>query len=176
MGRFTEETTLNVKNRSHTVTASFTVPPGGANGVLVAQGGRFGGWALYLFEGRLSYAYNCYGRQVTVVRTAGALSAGGHEVQMDFEYDGGGAGLGANITLRDGRDVVRGRLSQTTAFYFSFDETLNVGRDRGTPVSDDYPPLDDAFTGRLEWVRIDLRDEPMALSDEDRDRARLASQ
>jgi arylsulfatase len=176
MGRFTEETTLNVKNRSHTVTASFTVPPEGADGVLVAQGGRFGGWALYLFEGRLSYAYNCYGREVTVVRTAGALAAGGHEVQMDFEYDGGGAGLGANITLRDGRDVVRGRLSQTTAFYFSFDETLNVGRDRGTPVTDDYPPLDNAFTGRLEWVRIDLRDEPLALSDEDRDRARLASQ
>jgi len=176
MGRFTEETTLNVKNRSHTVTASFTVPPAGADGVLVAQGGRFGGWALYLFEGRLSYAYNCYGRQLTVVRTAGELSTGRHEVQMDFEYDGGGAGLGANITLRDGDDVVRGRLSQTTAFYFSFDETLNVGRDCGTPVTDDYPPLDNAFTGRLEWVRIDLRDEPMVLSDDDRDRARLASQ
>jgi arylsulfatase len=176
MGRFTEESTLNVKNRSHTVTASFNVPPEGADGVLVAQGGRFGGWALYVCEGRLSYAYNCYGRRVTVVRGSRALTAGRHEVRMEFEYDGGGAGLGADITLCDGDDVVRGRLTQTTAYYFSFDETLNVGRDRGTPVTDEYPPAGNDFRGSLEWVRIDLRDAPMPLSVEERDRIRLAGQ
>jgi hypothetical protein len=111
-----------------------------------------------------------------VVRGPRALPVGRHEVQMEFDYDGGGAGLGANITLCDGGDVVRGRLAQTTAFYFSFDETLNVGRDRGTPVTDEYPAFGNAFTGSLEWVRIELRDEPMTLTDEERDRARLASQ
>jgi arylsulfatase len=176
MGRFTEETTLNVKNRSHTVTAAIVVPQDGADGVLVAQGGRFGGWSLYVAAGRLSYAYNCYGRELTIVRGAQALPAGSYEVRLEFDYDGGGAGNGAEVRLYDGGEMASARLEQTTAYYFSFDETLNVGLDRGTPVTDEYPAFGNAFSGFLEWVRIDLREQAAQLTDQERERVRLAHQ
>jgi arylsulfatase len=176
MGRFTEETTLNVKNRSHTVTAAIVVPQDGADGVLVAQGGRFGGWSLYVAAGRLSYAYNCYGRELTIVRGAQALAAGSYEVRLEFDYDGGGAGNGAEVRLYDGGEMASARLEQTTAYYFSFDETLNVGLDRGTPVTDEYPAFGNAFSGFLEWVRIDLREQAAQLTDQERERVRLAHQ
>ncbi len=157
MGRFTEEATLNVKNRSHQLSALIEVPQGGADGVVVAQGGRFGGWSWYVHDGLLSYAYNCYGRDLSTVRAAGPLSPGSHQIGLDFRYDGGGLGRGADLTLLvDGRPAGTGRVERTTAYYFSFDETLNVGVDRGTPVTDDYPAVDNAFTGVIEWVRIEL--------------------
>jgi arylsulfatase len=156
MGRFTEETTLNTKNRSHVVTASVTVPDR-VDGVLIAQGGRFGGWSLFCRDGHLAYAYNCYGRDRFLVGSARPLSEGAHEVRMEFDYDGGDAGSGAAITLYDGEERIgSGRLTHTTAYYFSFDETLNIGVDRGTPVTEDYPPRDNAFGGAIDWVRIDL--------------------
>jgi arylsulfatase A-like enzyme len=176
MGRFTEETTLNTKNRSHTVRASITVPEG-ADGVLVAQGGRFGGWSMYCSDGRLCYAYNCYGRDVSVVRATRRLEEGTHEVRMDFEYDGGAPGSGARIALYDGHEAIgSGRLERTTAYYFSFDETLNVGVDRGTPVIDDYPPIDNAFSGAIGWVRIDLHGEATALTEAEQQRRATAHQ
>jgi arylsulfatase len=80
---------------------------------------------------------------------------------MEFDYDGGDAGSGAAITLYDGEERIgSGRLTRTTAYYFSFDETLNIGVDRGTPVTEDYPPRDNAFGGAIDWVRIDLVGRP----------------
>ncbi len=177
MGRFTEESTLNTKNCSHTVTASITVGAEAAQGVLVAQGGRFGGWSLYCHEGRLAYAYNTYGRDLTTVRAATPLPAGDHEVRMEFDFDGGPAGSGAAVRLLvDGEEVGSGRITRTTAYYFSFDETLNVGVDRGTPVTDDYPPLDNAFNGQLDRVRIALTGTPTTLSPQEQERKGLAHQ
>src|SRR5699024_10946662 len=122
---------------SHTVTAALQIPHGHADGVVIAQGGRFGGWSVYLGAGRLCYAYNCYGRDLTTVQSRQPLSPGRHEVQVKFAYDGGEPGSGAAVTLYDGAEQVgAGRIEQTTAYYFSFDETLNVGVDRGTPVTD----------------------------------------
>ncbi len=155
-GRLTEEAAPNVKNRSHTVSVEVTVD-GTAEGVLVAQGGRFGGWSLYCHEGRLSYAYNCYGRSLTTVRAPLALGPGEHEVVLRFAYDGGPPGDGAQVSLDvDGAEVATGHVPQTTAYYFSFDETFNVGVDRGTPVTDDYAPVRNAFTGNIHGVRVEL--------------------
>ncbi len=180
MGRFTEETTMNTKNRSHTITASVVVPDDLADtvsGVLIAQGGRFGGWSLYCRNGVLTYAYNCYGTYRNTVRATTALGAGAHELQMHFDYDGGGLGRGASITLLDG-DVVlgSGRVDRTTAYYFSFDETLNIGVDLGTPVTEDYAPLDNAFTGTINFVRIDVLEDAVTGSTDDVARHTLAHQ
>jgi arylsulfatase len=157
MRRFTEETTPNVKNRSHSVTADVEVPPSGATGVIVAQGGRFGGWALYCAEGRISYLYNYFDLTHYALRADEPLSPGRHEIRMEFEYDGGGHGLGGNAALVvDGTKVAQGRVDRTIPYYFSFDETLDIGVDLGTPVSPDYPAVDNAFTGNVHTVRIDL--------------------
>lgn len=177
MGRFTEETTLNVKNRSHAITSSLTAIDDGVEGVLIAQGGRFGGWSLYCRDGSLTYAYNCYGRDLYIVRSTRRLSRGTHEVRMEFRYDGGAPGSGANVTLHDGDELIgSGRLERTTAYYFSFDETLNIGVDRGTPVSDDYEPLDNAFTGVIDWVKIELVGAPTEFTQQQRQQQLLAHQ
>lgn len=179
MGRFTEETTLNVKNRSHTVTARIEVPEDGGNGVIIAQGGRFGGWSLYVLDGYLNYAHNCYGRDLYTVRAETRLDPGVQEVVMEFQYDGDGIGKGGEVHLSaEGRTIGKGRVDQTTAYYFSFDETLNIGVDRGTPVTDDYVPVDNGFTGTVHTVRIDLQDqdEDSILTETDRQRAALAHQ
>lgn len=170
MGRFTEEATLNTKNRSHTVTASVITGPGAGDGVIIAQGGRFGGWSLYVRGGLPAYAYNCYGHDLVTIRSTRPMTPGRHEVRMDFDADEGRPGSGAAVRLHvDGHRVGEGRLDRTTAYYFSFDETLNVGLDRGTPVTDDYAALDNAFQGAIEWVRIDLHGEPTELDPAERD-------
>ena len=180
MGRFTEETTMNTKNRSHTITASIVMPSDLADtvsGVLIAQGGRFGGWSLYCLDGVLTYAYNCYGTYRFTVRSMTTLAAGAHELQMHFEYDGGGLGRGATITLLDGDTVIGfGRVDRTTAYYFSFDETLNIGVDLGTPVTEDYLPLDNGFTGEINFVRIDVLEDAVTGTEEDVARHVLAHQ
>ena len=180
MGRFTEETTMNTKNRSHTITANVVVPTdeaGTVSGVLIAQGGRFGGWSLYCLNGVLSYAYNCYGTYRSTVRATTTIAAGAHELQMQFDYDGGGLGRGASITLLDGDAVLgSGRVDRTTAYYFSFDETLNIGVDLGTPVTEDYQPGDNGFTGTINFVRIDVLEDAVTGSTDDVARHTLAHQ
>ncbi|GAA0531893.1 arylsulfatase [Saccharopolyspora subtropica] len=158
--RLTEETAPNVKNRSHSLTAEVVVPPGGAEGVLVAQGGRFGGWSFYFHEGRPSYAYNYFGLVVHRVRAPHPVPPGEHEIRLEFRYDGGGVGRGGDATLLvDGQEVATGRIDATIPYYFAFDETFDIGVDRATPVTDDYPVLDNRFTGRLHWLRVDLGDD-----------------
>ena len=169
--RLTEETAPNVKNRSHAITAVFDVPAGGVDGVVVAQGGRFGGWSLYCHDGRASYAYNYFGRTVHRVTAPSALQPGRHEVRMEFNYDGGGVGRGGGVTiLVDGEKVADGRVDATIPYYFAFDETFDVGVDRASPVVDDYAPVDNAFTGELISVRFDLADDLASDAASDRDR------
>ena len=156
-GRLTEEAAPNVKNRSHILTVQVDVGGEQPEGVLVAQGGRFGGWSLFCHRGLLSYAYNCYGRHLTTVRASEPVGPGRHDLVLDFRYDGGPPGGGATVSLLvDGAEVGTGRIAATTAYYFSFDETFNVGVDRGTPVTDDYRPVRNAFTGTIRRVRVDL--------------------
>ena len=160
MSRLTEATVINTKNVSHAVAADIEVPAGGAAGVIIAQGGAFGGWSLYLrHDGVPVYCYNLMGLQVTKVAGSDPLAAGSHRVVMAFTYDGGGPGRGGDIELKvDGETMAQGRLDRTVPLVFSLDETCDVGQDGGLPVSDDYRAEDSEFTGTVESVLIELSD------------------
>jgi arylsulfatase len=157
MRRMQENVIINTKNKSHSVTAEIEVPDSGAKGVIVAQGGSMGGWALYAHEGKLKYFYNFLGMVHTAVTATSKLPAGKQQVRMEFTYDGGGIGKGATVALYgDGKKVGEGRLERTTALFFSMDETTEVGCDVGEPVSPDYGPRGNAFNGKVNWVQIDV--------------------
>jgi arylsulfatase len=161
MGRLTENSVLNIKNKSHAVTAQIVVPEGtAASGVLISQGGAFGGWAVYAMDGRPAYCYNLFGIQRFKVHGDAAIPSGEHQVRMEFAYDGGGLAKGGSVTLYlDGARVGQGRVEATEPMMFSGDETTDVGLDSATPVSDDYGPRDSTFNGRVRWIQIDLADD-----------------
>jgi arylsulfatase A-like enzyme len=181
MGRLTENSVVNLKNKSHAVTAQIVVPDSGAQGVLIAQGGAFGGWSLYATGGRPAYCYNLFGLQRFKVTGDRSIPAGEHQVRAEFAYDGGGLAKGGTVTLFiDGEKVGEGRVEATQPMLFSPDETTDVGSDSATPVSDDYGPKDSAFTGRVRWVEIDLGEDAEDLdhliSPEERLRIAMARQ
>jgi arylsulfatase len=155
--RVSENCVINIKNKSHQVTANVVVPEGGANGVIVTQGGQVGGWSLYVQEGRLKYCYNFFGIQYFFATADEPLPAGKHQVRMEFAYDGGGLAKGGNVTLYyDGKAVGTGRVDITVPMGFSADEACDVGSDSGSPASPDYGPSGNRFTGTIEWVQIDI--------------------
>jgi arylsulfatase len=160
MGRLSESSVLNIKNKSWSLTANLDVPDAGAAGVIIAQGGRFGGWSLYAHEGALRFTYNVLGIHEFVVSAAEPIPSGAHQVRMEFAYDGGGLAKGGTVTLyHDGTEVGSGRVELTHPMIFSADETTDIGRETGTTVSPDYTPHDSRFNGRIEWVQIDLGDD-----------------
>jgi len=157
MGRLSESSLLNIKNKSHSITAEIEVPEDGAAGVIIAQGGAFGGWSLYLKDGKPAYCYNLLGLQRFKVEGGAAVPAGTHQVRAEFAYDGGGLGKGGQVTLYiDGDPVGEGRVEATVPMIFSADETADVGSDTASAVSDDYAGEASVFTGTVEWVQIDV--------------------
>jgi arylsulfatase A-like enzyme len=159
MGRLAENVVLNVKNKSHSVTAQLQVPEGGAEGVIIAQGGEFAGWSLYVKSGRPKYCYNLFGLQRFYVEGATEIPPGAHQVRMEFVYDGGGLAKGGTVSLYvDGEKAGEGRLEGTVPMAFSADETCDVGSDTASPVSDDYTSESSHFTGTIDWVQIDIAD------------------
>jgi len=157
MRRMSENSVINIKNKSHAVTADLVVPETGARGVIAAHGGNFGGWSLYAHAGRLRYHYNFLGLLQFDVTSREKLPPGAHQVRMEFTYGGGGLGKGGAVTLYvDGKAAGEGRVDRTHAFFFSMDETMDVGSDAGEPVSPDYGPRDNAFNGEINWVQIDI--------------------
>ena len=155
--RISEGCVLNLKNKSHSVTANITVPQAGAAGVIITQGGSVGGWSLYVHEGRLKYCYNFLGIQHYMITADTPIPAGNHQVRMEFAYDGGGLAKGGDVTLYyDGEPVGHGRVEQTQPMMFSADEACDVGADTGSPASPDYGPTGNTFTGEIDWVQIDL--------------------
>jgi arylsulfatase A-like enzyme len=158
MGRLSENSVVVLKNKSHSISAQVLVPEEGGEGVIVAQGGAYAGWSLYLHEGRPTYCYNFFGLERYKVRAGDRLSGGEHQVRMEFTYDGGGVAKGGDVALYvDGDQVGEGRVEHTVPMLFSADETTDVGRDSATPVSDDHGP-ENAFNGRVLWVQIDVDD------------------
>ncbi len=156
MGRLGENVVLNLKNKSHAVTAELVLPDGQANGVIVAQGGGFGGWSFYAQDGRLKYCYNLLGLQRFYAEASSALPAGKHQVRMEFNYDGGGLGKGGNVVLYvDGNKVGEGHVDLTQPMCFSCDETLDVGCEGGSMVAEDYTARTSKFNGRINWVQLD---------------------
>ena len=160
MGRLSENSVVSIKNKSFSVTAEVDIPDGGAEGVIIAQGGRFGGWTVYLKAGRATFVYNLLSIQEFVTRAESPLAAGTHQVRMEFAYDGGGLAKGGNVTLRyDGETVGTGRVEATQAMIFSADETTDIGYESGTTVTRDYNSHSSRFTGKIHWVQIDLGDD-----------------
>jgi arylsulfatase A-like enzyme len=160
MGRLSENSVVSIKNKSFSLTAELEIPEGGAEGVIIAQGGRFGGWSLYVLDGKAKFVYNVLGIQAFVTEAESAIPAGKHQVRMEFAYDGGGLAKGGGVTLYyDGDAVGTGRVGATQAMVFSADETTDIGYESGTPVTADYTPQTSRFTGRIHWVQIDLGDD-----------------
>lgn len=131
-----ENVFINIKNRPITLTADVEIPSGTTpNGILIAQGGRFGGWALYVKDGVAAYDYNFLGMQRFTVSANQKLTPGKHIVKFDFAYDGGGIGKGGLGTIYiDDKKVGEGRIERTQPGIFSADETADVGIDLATPV------------------------------------------
>ena len=181
MGRLSENSIVVLKNKSHAITADLVVPDDGAHGVIVAQGGAFGGWTLYAHDGRPAYCYNLFGLQRFKVYGEEPIPAGDHQVRMEFAYDGGGLAKGGTATLFvDGAKVGEGRVDGTVPMVFSADETTDIGSDTATPVTDDIREGETAFNGRIRWIELsvgdDAEDADHLISPEERYRIAMARQ
>ena len=176
-----ENLVLNIKNKSHAVTAQMVVPDGGATGVMLAQDGLFGGWSIYAKDGRPAYCYNLLGLQRFKIEGDRQIPPGGHQVRMEFAYDGGGLAQGGTVSLYiDGEQTGEGRADRTEPMVFSVDDKTDVGGARCTSVSDDYGTGDSDFNGRIDWIQIhlgeDAQDADHLITAEERFRIKVALQ
>ena len=159
MGRLSENCVLNLKNKSHSVTAEIVVPEKGAEGVIISQGANIGGWSLYAKEGKLKYCYNWGGLKCFIVGSEKAIPAGQHQVRMEFAYAGGGLGKGGKATLFiDGKKAGEGDIGATLAMVFSADDGCDVGEDSGAPVSPEYKAGDNRFNGEIRGIQLAIAD------------------
>ena len=161
MTHLMENTVLNVKNRSHTITAEVEIPEGGADGVIVAQGGRFAGWTLYVKDGAAKYGYNWFDDAHYYVGGQTKLPTGVVNIRYHFNFEGDAPGGGGTGTLFvNETQVAESKIEKTVPFVFSADETLDIGGDLALPVTDDYPEGEaNKFSGKINWVRIDLEED-----------------
>src|SRR5271157_5961812 len=168
MVRIPEGAAPDIKNKSFRLTAEVEIPEGGAQGMLVTQGGRFAGHGLYLLDGKPVFHYNLAGVARYQVAGNDKLPAGKHTIMLDFKYEGGGIGKGGNATLTvDGQKTGAGRIERTLPFRLSLDETLDIGEDTGTPVSEDYADkMPFKFTATLKQVVIDIGPEKLSSEDQ----------
>lgn len=156
-----ENTFINIKNKSFSVTADIVSPKAGAKGVLLAQGGRFGGWSVYLKDGKPAFIYNFLGLENYVISSETKLLEGKSTIKFDFVYDGGGLGKGGEVTIYvNGESVAKGRVEKTQPNIFSADETADVGLDNQTPVAVNenigYGPEETRFTGEIKKIIINI--------------------
>jgi len=153
-----ENSFMNVKNRSSRITADLQIPANGANGAILSQGGRFGGWSLYMKDGKPAYTYNFLGLARYTIVAPQALPPGPAKVTLDFAYDGGGPGKGGKATLYvNGDSVAEGRIEQTQANIFSADETADVGIDNQTPVAEGIGiGPETRFTGQIDKIILEV--------------------
>ncbi len=157
MAQMTENAFINVKNRSHSIIAEVEIPEDGAEGVIMAQGGRFAGWSLYMKDNKVSYVHNWVGKERYTITTPERLAPGKATIRYDFAYAGGKPGSGGTGTISvNGQKLVEGQIGNTTPFLFSADETADVGMDRATPVTEDYSEGDNTFTGTIEKVTVEV--------------------
>ena len=155
-----ENTFMNVKNRSKSITADVEIPQGGASGAILVQGGRFGGWSLHMREGKPTNEYNWLGLERFVVESPDALPPGNATIKLDFAYEGGGPGKGGTATLSvNGKKVAEGKIGRTQPNIFSADETADVGLDNQTPVAlgIGYGPVETTFSGKIDKVVVEVK-------------------
>ena len=166
MTGMTENAFINVKNVAHTITAPVELSDAKTNGVIIAQAGAFGGWALYMKDGVVHYEYNYFGVERTKIASAAAVPAGKHEFRYEFVPDAPKPGAGGTGTLFvDGQKVAQGHVPKTQPYAFSADEGADVGIDGETAVSNDYKEGDNRFTGRIVKVTIDVKASPLSATD-----------
>ncbi len=160
MTGMTENVFLNVKNKSVTITAEVEVGEDGGNGAIIVQGGRFGGWALYVKDGVPAYDYNFLGMQRFTVESSGKLKAGKSTIRFQFDYDGGGLAKGGMGTLYiNDEKMGEGRIERTQPMIFSADETADVGIDLATPVVERIgAERASKFTGHIPKVTVEVKD------------------
>jgi arylsulfatase len=172
MIRIPEGSAPDFKNKSWTAAAEVTIPEGGTNGVLGTIGGRYGGWALLMQDGKPQFAYALSNQpdHKSVVTSDQPLAPGNHILRVKFEYEGGGIGKGATATLLvDEKEVGQVKIPKTIGVRFSLDETFDVGEDTGTPVLEDYADkMPFRFTGVLKKFVVVLL--PLKLSEEEQKR------
>jgi arylsulfatase len=159
MTGMTENVFLNIKNKSKTITAEVEVPEDGGNGAIIVQGGRFGGWALYVKDGVPAYDYNFIGLQRFTVASKEKLKPGKSTIKFDFAYDGGGLAKGGMGTLYvNDKKVAEGRIPRTQPMIFSADETADVGIDLATPVVEAIgAEKKSKFTGSIPKVTVEVK-------------------
>jgi arylsulfatase A-like enzyme len=163
----TENAFINVKNRSYSLTAPVVLHDANTNGVIIAQAGAFGGWTLYMKDGKIHHEYNYFGVERTNIGSQRALSAGKHVIRYEFVADAAKPGTGGKCTLFvDEQMVAEGKIPKTQPFLFSADEGVDVGMDGETAVSNDYTPDRSKFTGKILKVTIDVK--PSGLSPADK--------
>lgn len=153
-----ENTFINVKNNSKTIVANVDLK-GNDRGIILTQGGKFGGWALYMNDGKPAYTYNWFGLDKYTIEAPKAIDADKAEIKLTFDYDGDGAGKGGKASLYvDSKKVAEGRIEKTQPMLFSADETADVGIDDATQVVDDVfeDRQDSEFTGYVNKVSISI--------------------
>ena len=157
MGGLNENGVINIKNKSHSITAQVIVPEGKpCEGVILSQGGFLAGWIFYVKDAHLKYCYNFAGLEKYVVAATQPLPSGERQMRMEFAYDSGGLGKGGTVTFYiDGKSVGSGRIERTLAMVFSGDETSDVGMKRGSPITSDVPTDNNAFIGTVQVVVIE---------------------
>jgi hypothetical protein len=158
MTGMTENVFINIKNRSKTITAEVEVPENGGNGAVIVQGGRFGGWALYVKDGVPAYEYNFLGLEHFTVAATEKLKPGKSTIRFQFDYDGGGVAKGGmgKLYVND-KQVAEGRIERTQPMIFSADETADVGIDLATPVVEAIgAEAKSRFTGKVNKVTIEV--------------------
>lgn len=157
-----ENSFINTKAVSYCIEADVTIPDGGGDGVILSQAGFTGGWSLYLKDGRPKYVYNWLAREEYAVEAAESLTPGSHSLVFEFDYDGGGLHKGATGRLTvDGTPVAEGRIERTMGAVYSLaGETADVGMDAFSPVTTDYDPWNNAFTGTIDRLVVKLTEPP----------------
>jgi len=154
-----ENVFINIKNRSLTLTADVVIPEGTvANGIIICQGGRFGGWAMYFKDGVPAYDYNFLGISRYTVQGKEKLKPGKYSVKFEFVYDGGGPGKGGTGTISvNGVQAGTARIDRTQPGIFSADETADVGIDLATPVVERVgAERRSKFNGRIPRVVVEV--------------------
>jgi arylsulfatase A-like enzyme len=159
MGALTEAHIINLRNRSWSLTTEVEIPDAGGTGVILKLGGHAGGWSFYLKEGKPAYCYNLFGLDRTYIRAENPVSSGAHQLRVEFAYDGGGHGKGGYVTLYlDASQIAAGRVEHTQPIGFG-SVYSDVGRDAISPVTNDYPEKNNAFTGAINWIELQAGDD-----------------
>jgi arylsulfatase len=171
-------TAPNLLNTSYTITAEIEAPQDSADGNIVSQGGRFGGYGLYLLKGKPVFTWNLLDLKRVKWEGPDALSPGKRTLVYDFKYDGLGfatlafnnlSGLGrpGTGTLSvDGKVVATQIMERTIPIILPWDETFDIGSKTGTPVDDADYQVPFAFTGKIDKLEISVA--PPVLTDEDK--------